>query len=334
MNLNVGKRNTISTMLLSMPILVFSAAASAEDGKGVLTIGLENDLFGAGGDAHYTHGTEITYVSDTYQPNWLQGFASALQMYDSGDDLRVGVSLGQQIFTPRDLKTSAPILNDRPYAGWLYLSFGLLTDTPNERIRKLNKLDLVVGVVGPQSHAEEVQRWVHDVTDSDTPEGWDNQLHNETTIDLQYQHEWILPLVGDSIDVVPRVALTLGTSQRYAGTGFTFRFGDGLSADAGPPLIRPNAAGTHYFQTSQSFYWYLFAGAHGRYVAHNIFLDGNTDGHSQSVDKKHWVAEAQGGLVMGWSNWRFTLTEIYRSREFQHQDEPDEFGALTVSYRF
>lgn len=320
--------------LLSIPLWGIAAAANAEDGKGVLTIGLENDIFGAGSDAHYTHGTEITYISDTYQPKWLHGLAGGLQLYDSGDDLRVGVSLGQQIFTPRNLKTSSPILNDRPYAGWLYLSFGLLTDTPNERIRKLNKLDLVVGVVGPQSHAEEVQRWVHEITDSDTPEGWDNQLHNETTIDLQYQHEWIVPLIADNVDVVPRVALTLGTSQRYAGTGFTFRIGNGLSADAGPPLIRPNAAGTHYFQTQKSFYWYVFAGAHGRYVAHNIFLDGNTDGESQGVDKKHWVAEAQGGLVAGWSNWRFTLTEIYRSREFEHQDEPDEFGALTVSYRF
>jgi len=328
------KSRTTASAAMLLPLLGAALTSYAEDGKGVLTIGLENDLFGAGKDSHYTHGTEITYISDTYQPHWLENVASVLQLYNEGDDLRVGVSLGQQMYTPRDIRTPTPILTDRPYAGWMYLSFGLLTDTPSQRIRNLNKLDLVVGVVGPQSHAEEVQRWVHKVTDSDTPEGWDNQLHNETTIDVQYQHEWIIPLIENNLDVVPRVAVTLGTSQRYAGTGLTFRLGSGLSADAGPPLIRPNAAGSHYFQTAQSFYWYLFVGAHGRYVAHNIFLDGNTDGDSQSVDKKHWVAEAQGGVAMGWQNWRLTLTEIYRSREFKHQDEPDEFGAVTLSYRF
>lgn len=331
------KKNIVQMLLvpfLGLGSFMQSGVVIAEDGKGVLTIGLENDLFGSGGDSHYTHGTEITYVTDTYQPQWLKGFASALQLYDEGDDLRVGWTLGQQMYTPSNLEETALVLDDRPYAGWMYLSFGLLTETTDQRIRELNKLELIVGVVGPHSQAEEVQKWVHEITDSDEPKGWDNQLHNETTVDLQYQHEWIVPIVSNHFDVVPRVGAMVGTSQRYAGGGFTFRLGDGLNADAGPPLIRPNAAGSHYFQTSQSFYWYLFVGGHGRYVDHNIFLDGNDDGDSHSVDKKDWVAEAQGGIVMGWNRWRFTLTEIYRSREFKDQEEPDEFGSLTISYRF
>ncbi|HEY3699135.1 MAG TPA: lipid A-modifier LpxR family protein, partial [Spongiibacteraceae bacterium] len=49
---------------------IFCMTAQAEDGKGALTVALENDLFGAGTDKHYTHGTEISYVSDTYQQDW------------------------------------------------------------------------------------------------------------------------------------------------------------------------------------------------------------------------------------------------------------------------
>ena len=38
---------------------------------------------------------------------------------------RVGVSFGQNIYTPNDTFTSQPIYNDRPYAAWLYASFAL-----------------------------------------------------------------------------------------------------------------------------------------------------------------------------------------------------------------
>ncbi|MDB6060827.1 MAG: hypothetical protein JWM78_930 [Verrucomicrobiaceae bacterium] len=319
-------------LLLVSPLM--AGFVYAEDSKGALTVGLDNDLFGGGTDEHYTHGTEITYVSDTLQPEWLKGFASGLALYDEGDELRIGFSLGQQMFTPADVSRRDLIVNDRPYAGWLYASVGMFTDSKAGRFRSINQLELIIGEVGPNSYAEDTQKLIHRITDSKQPKGWDNQLHNEITADLQYQHEWILPLVENYIDVVPRVAASLGTSQRNVGAGLTFRFGDGLSADVGPPLIRPSAAGSHYFKSDQSFYWYLFAGAQGRYVAHNIFLDGNTDGDSHSVDKKEWVGEVQGGLVMGWQDWRFTLTEIYRSREFDGQDDPDEFGSIAVSYRF
>src|SRR5690606_18493192 len=101
------------------------------------------------------------------------------------------------------------------------------------------------------------------------------------------QREWIMPLLP-GVDVVPRIGTTLGSSQRNAGLGFTLRFGSGLGSDAGPPLIRPAATGSHFFHAEQPFYWYLFAGAHGRYVDYNVFLDGNRDGDSHSVEREDW----------------------------------------------
>lgn len=335
-------RNAVLALsVMTLGSVAMSVPAMAEDGdgigdsKGALTLALENDLFGTGSDGHYTHGSEISYVSDTYQPDWLKSFASGIGLYSQGDDLRTVWSLGQQIYTPNDISRSDLIVNDRPYAGWLYTSFGMFTDSQQRStVRNINKLELIVGVVGPQSGAENAQKRIHKWTDSTRPEGWDNQLHDETTVDLQYQHEWIIPLVSNYIDIVPRVGTTLGTSQRNAGAGFTFRIGSGLNADAGPPLIRPSAAGSQYFKSGQSFYWYVFAGAQGRYVWEDIFLDGNEDGNSHSVDKKHWVGDVQGGLVVGLENWRITMTEIYRSREFEGQADPDQFGSLAVSYRF
>lgn len=312
---------------------VSAGVVNADDYKGSLTVALENDLFGGGSDKHYTHGTELTYVSDTYQPEWFLHAASLLPFYQTTADTRLVVSLGQQIYTPADIKREIPDSNDRPYAGWLYTSFGLVTDQ-RARSHYVDKLEIVVGLVGPDSGAESVQKRVHKWVDSEEPKGWDYQLDSEVTFDLQYQREWTVPLIQNNLDIVPRAAITLGTARRDLGTGFTLRLGSGLDSDFGPPLIRPAAAGMQYFKPKQGFYWYVFAGAHGRYVQHNIFLDGNTDGNSPSVDKEHWVGELQGGLVLGWENWRATLTEVLRTREFEGQQDPDEFGAVSISYRF
>lgn len=328
-----------STVCHSLMIAVAALAAPVsqvkadEDYKGSFTVALENDLFGGGSDKHYTHGTELTYVSDTYQPEWLLQAASILPFYQTNADTRLVVSLGQQIYTPADIKAEIPDSNDRPYAGWLYTSLGLVTDQ-RARSHYVDKLEVVLGLVGPDSGAESVQKRVHKWVDSPQPQGWDYQLDSEVTFDLQYQREWTLPLIDNIFDVVPRMAITLGTARRDLGTGFTLRLGSGLDSDFGPPLIRPAAAGMQYFKAKQSFYWYIFAGAHGRYVQHNIFLDGNTDGHSPSVDKKNRVGEVQGGFVLGWENWRVTLTEVMRTREFEKQQDPDEFGAVSISYRF
>lgn len=317
----------IAALLLLAP-LVFAA-----DSKGTLTAALENDLFGAGEDEHYTHGTEISYVSDTYMPRWFRSGVSWLPFVDEGDELRLVWTLGQQIYTPNDVSREDLIVEDRPYAGWLYTSVGLLADSRQRSARHIDKLDFILGIVGPDSGAESVQRQVHKWTDSREPRGWDNQLDDEVTFDVQYQREWMVPLIDDHVDIVPRMAINLGTAMRDAGIGFTLRFGSGIASDFGPPLIRPSAAGSQYFKPNQRFYWYLFAGAHGRYVEHNIFLDGNDDGDSHSVDKEEWVGDVQAGAVMGWGNWRVTLTNIIRSREFEGQDQPDEFGAIAISYR-
>lgn len=311
---------------------VLAPTAWSEDGKGALTFAFENDLFGAGTDRHYTHGTEFTYVSDTYQPQWLLTAASWMPFFDTNTETRLVTTLGQQIYTPADISKRELIPDDRPYAGWLYLSVGLLND--NRATRSfIDQLDVVVGQVGPDSGAESVQRTVHKWIDSDEAKGWDNQLHNETTVDLQYQRSWMLPLIDNNLDIVPRAAFTLGTARRDIQTGFTVRLGSGISSDFGPPLMRTNAAGSQYFKPNQSFYWYLFGGANGRYVEHNIFLDGNTDHDSHSVRKNSFVGDLQAGLVMGVGNWRVTLTEIWRSREFEGQDDADEFGAIALTYR-
>ncbi|MCA1605284.1 MAG: lipid A deacylase LpxR family protein, partial [Acidobacteria bacterium] len=71
-----------------------------------------------------------------------------------------------------------------------------------------------------------------------------------------------------------------------------------------------------------------------RFIAYNIFLDGNADGDSLSVDKEPLVADIQVGAVgtIGWLHLAYT--HVYRTQEFEEQDRGDRFGAISLSAKF
>ncbi|GAB2189204.1 lipid A deacylase LpxR family protein [Sessilibacter sp. MAH1] len=332
------RKKTLHKKKIATAILVLLSAYSitsyGADRKGTVSISFENDLFGPGEDDNYTHGSQISYVSDTYMPHWAQRAAEKLSYDTNYTDIRYVTTIGQQIYAPADISRSELIEDDRPYAGWLYFSAGLLADSNEGKYRTLDKSEIIVGLVGPDSGAEAAQKTAHKLVGVQRPEGWDNQLHNEFTLDIQFQRQWMIPILDNRIDVVPQINTILGSSNRSVGTGATFRIGKGVNADYGPPLLRPSATGSNYFNNHQDFYWYFFTGVFGRYVEHNIFLDGNTDGNSHSVDKNEWIGDVQLGLVAGAGDWRVTFTNIIRSHEFEKQTEGDAFGSIGVSYRF
>jgi hypothetical protein len=78
----------------------------------------------------------------------------------------------------------------------------------------------------------------------------------------------------------------------------------------------------------------VFAGLEGRAVLYNIFLDGNTFTDSHSVDKETWVGDVQAGVVVQWNRFRITYTQIFRTKEFEGQDDGDLYGSVSLSYRF
>ena len=319
--------------IIALAIALSVSQAQAADAKGSFSVSIENDVFSTGGDNNYTHGTEFTYVSDTYMPRWLTRIAAELNLDPPEVELRSVTNLGQKIFTPEDIENVELIPDDRPYAGWLYLSSGLIADSYRGSVRRLAKLQFILGWVGPSSLADTVQTNFHRALGFRDPNGWQHQLHDEPTFDIQYQNQWMIPLLDDHIDIIPQVNTILGSSTRFLGTGFTFRIGNRITSDYGPPLIRPSASGSHYFKPHGSTYWYLFAGAFGRYMEHNLFLDGNGDGDSHSVDRIPWVGDLQMGLVFGWKNWRITLTNVIRTKEFEEQDNSDAFGAFGITVR-
>lgn len=251
------------------------------------------------------------------------------------DRLYYSVALGQNMYTPSDIETTDIIRTDRPYAGWLYLEFGVTAETDDGY--EVVKLD--IGMVGPASLAGRTQRWWHGVIDSPIPQGWQHQLPNEPGLNLYYTRgiriaPWELGEKGGlALDVTPHWGFALGNVHTYAAGGITFRAGTDLTRDMGaPPRIQPSLPGSDYF-AGQEVDIYLFAGAEVRAVARNIFLDGTWRSHKHHVSKKPALLEAQVGVVAFAGPLRLAFTNAFRTSEY-NGSQRHRYSAMTVSFRF
>ena len=322
--------------------LLWAEPSVADDPGYIISLQFENDFFGGGTDQHFTHGTRIECLSPPIQ--WISDAADKLPWFNSQRaqsdtrgalKARASVSIGQSIYTPEDTFTAQLIQDDRPYAGWLYLGFGLVANQGSERY---DKLALELGMVGPSSLAEDVQTFWHSLFGLHVPEGWDNQLNNEPGVVLYYEQARRFDpkkvLFDLEFDVIPHFGGSIGNVFTYGAAGFIMRLGSGLAENFGLPRIRPSLPGGAYFRPGKGINWYIFAGLQGRAVLRNIFLDGNTFSDSHSVDKKVFVGDLQAGLTVQFHRFRFGYTQIFRTREFEGQESGDIFGSLSLSYHF
>lgn len=303
-----------------------------------LSFSFENDAIGGGTDENYTSGFRLTYFDvETPMPPIIDELADAIPTFDINQTTSTFFTIGQSLFTPQDITVSSNQQNDRPWAGYLYGSVGLVTIEKNH----LDELEFTAGVIGPAALGKQTQKFVHEhITDSDIPQGWGNQLKNEPAANLSWRRRWPVwktENIGDlRFRVEPNINVSLGNVYTYAGTGATLTVGpfDDRLQDT-PPRVQPAMAGTGFFDTPDNkFSWYLFAGLDGRVMGRNIFLDGNTFRDSHDVDKKYLVGDANAGVAFTYDDYRLSYTLNYRTKEFDGQDDPSVFGSVTLTTRF
>jgi lipid A 3-O-deacylase len=321
-------------LLYSSPLWATDATRTEEDDKDIFNLIFENDVF-AGTDHGYTNGVRAAWLSsETNTPDWAKWTANNLLPLSKDGNKRISLAVGQSMFAPDNLAATTPVPGDRPYAGWLYGSVGMVSDTG----KTLDNAVLTVGVVGPQSYAEQTQKIVHAAIGSPRPNGWNYQLKTEPGVNLAYERKWrglyeASPF-GVGVDVMPHVAATLGNVDTNASVGATFRLGYDLPADYGPPRIRPSLPGSDFFIPTKEFGGYLFTTVEERAVGRNIFLDGNTFEDSVHVNKEIFVSSLQLGAAVTYGAARLSYTHVLMTREFTTEKGHPQFGALTFSCRF
>jgi len=307
----------------------------------VLTIIEENDL-AVDTDRHYTQGFKISYLqADGDVPRWALRLSQRLPALGASWPVtKFGYHFGQSIFTPADLNATQPLKNDRPYAGWLYTGLilqrrGTLGERP-----VLESFQLDVGIIGPDSLAEDAQKRVHEFRGFDTPKGWRNQLHDEPGLALKYQRSWLLSPAREGpryFDFIPQAGLSVGNVETSLRGGATARAGWNLPDDFGHSTISsltPTQGGWSPNREVPRWGAYVFAGAEARTVLYTAFLDGNLFRHSPHVEREPWVAEVKSGVVAVLNCLEVAVTYVYRTPEFRGQQKDLGYGSVSLTVKF
>lgn len=325
-----------SFALAAMMTGLSSAQAAAPQGGWTYNALVDNDSFAHISDRHYTNGLYFSATSGARtECATCAWFADNLMLPNADPTTyRYGFFLGQSILTPEDLSLSIPDPTDRPYGGWLYLGARVYREGGNV----LDRLEAKLGVVGPSSGADAVQRWWHAMKlwGGVPPQGWRHQLKDEPGIVLTGQRIWRVTLLPDpfGIDLLPEANISLGNIFTYAAAGITLRVGQNLRADWGPPRVEPGIVGSDFIdeRALAPVAWYGYVAVEGRAFARNLFLDGNTYKHGPSVDKEAFVADFTTGAAFLWDWFSLRVSYTERTQEFKTQRNNDQFFSVGLSF--
>lgn len=334
-----------TTMVVSAFFAPETACSRQGDDGWTFHLTTENDAFATGGtDYQYTFGTNLSWVSpglDDYgeiMPGWTLPAIGILPFVNTpGETKNIAFSLGQKIFTPPDISTTALQINDRPYAGWLYVAMTL--HSKNETV--LDSLELQLGTTGPWAMGDKMMAAGHNIFDAKDANGWHHQLENEPGLEFLYQRKIMFfelgGYTGPGIDWIGHYGAALGNVEVSANSGLTFRLGWNIPRDFGTNQMRiagDNAIAMAGGSPGSGSGFHLFVRAQGRAIAWDLFLDGNTFAESHRVDKRHFVGEASAGAIFDSAGLKLSYEFIVQTKEYMNQPKRHKFGVISISYAF
>jgi len=349
-----------------LPVIFLSLSAFTAFGAEVLTLDrlpptrlrfgsvsfyTENDKYFAGTDRNYTNGFKLSFLTTDLQsltddpvPPALQQLARAFgRLVPPGRDYKLGLALGQNLYTPADTAATAYLPHDRPYAAWLYASAAFqVYQAPRvfasgwRAIGRLDTLEFSAGLIGPGALGRQAQNSFHALIGAAHANGWPNQIHNEPGLEVAYERKYRVATPhardGWGADLIPHAGVTLGNIFAFANAGAEVRAGYRLPADFGTNLIRPS--GDSNSQRRPDWSCFAFAAVDGRAVARDATLQGNSFRASAGIGHEPLVGDLLGGFAVGTRHWQFTYSEAARSREFDGQPQRSVFGSISATFYY
>ncbi len=322
--------------------------------QGIWNLTHENDWF-IYSDRDFTGNLRLAYTTPNASdwshlpaPSWLGTAFNHFSFIDSttAQDA-VGAYANLNMYTPDVLTLNPPNPRDHPYAGWTSVGYDMIRQSANRRaIFEVN-----LGLVGPTSGGEQLQKSFHSLIGSTQPAGWAYQIKDEPVLQLTYRQDWrpsFLTNLGSSnsgainYDVIGHIVGTAGNGFDYAATGLLARLGYHLPADYGAARPRLGEIESAPVQDAgapapENNWAYLCLGAEARAVARDITVDGNTfttNSYSQ-VNHAPFVAEYYGGMAVEYGWFRGSFLIVYESHTFNTQPQAGQWrGVLSLGVAF
>ncbi|NUY81429.1 lipid A deacylase LpxR family protein [Flavobacterium sp. MAH-1] len=280
----------------------------------------ENDLYTSSvNDKYYTNGIEFYYKylsSDT--------IGKAVKKINE-------VRIGQYIYNPQTVKAADPGVHDRPFAGYLFGQFQKGWFYKKESVFKLTAQ---VGVIGPSSMAEEVQRGIHGIFNYKPVQGWDYQIHD--LIALQLNAFYSNPILkSEYIDLHAKANVFGGTA--FVGTNASL-----LSRISLKPLLdiydsALYGASVNFdpdaFKNQSEFFFYIAPGFN--YQAYDATIEGSMFNDDSPITwdlvRARFIGEA--GFKYRKNQWDLSYAFVYRGKEVDNWvNKGYFFGSIQVAW--
>jgi hypothetical protein len=261
--------------------LPVDAHAEAEPSVSGVRVQIDNDLFAGGErDRDYTGGFAVSFSGTSARDRYLS-LDSALGAIDAfvspldATTTRHARQIGLMVFTPRDVLSSAPVQNDRPYASLLFSTNGRVRVEADDRTAW--STSLTVGVLG-LSLTERLHGAVHELVGSEHPQGYEHQISAGGEPTARYalaRHYLLVAHPTSRLDVKATVQGSVGYLTETS-AALTMRFGHFDSAwwSFAPELTDYIAATTPIDAEASGAETYMYAGVRVKARAYNAFLQG------------------------------------------------------------
>ncbi|MET0321704.1 MAG: lipid A deacylase LpxR family protein [Duganella sp.] len=299
----------ITVALISLSALTLAGSAAAEDRH--LSVMLQNDVFAGHDGGGYTNGLAVSYLRSTSQdetdiaPQWL--LAPVAPFFGMGPATLAATSVNQIMITPRDITRKEPNPMDAPYLGALWVRAGQVSVQGDIA----DTLNINLGMIGPASGARQAQTFIHRITGSSRPEGWDSQVSNRLLFGVE-RYRAVRFASGDGASAAPAGdaivlgGVAAGNLLSSVGGSVLLRYGTSLQrsyassvrmlARSGDPLIFGRG-------------WMVYGGVHAdHFFAHaGISNDLPPGGTRAELRKSQLLGLA--GIAYGWgeSSLSFSL---------------------------
>lgn len=291
--------------------LVFSASAQQISNTALyrnvsspkyFRIHYENDYFSEA-DIYYTQGINLEYV----HPEIGNFLTSKLLIQSTSKEIKYGIALEHEGYTPTSITHPEILLGDRPFAACLFLkTFSIINDaTRKERISS----SLNMGVIGPMAGGKEIQEGIHRLINYTLPLGWQNQIQNDLILNYQVEYERGFFSLPDYLLLSAKAGARVGTFNTKVSAGFILMAG--LFDD---PF-------TNFSKQKRKNQVYLYAEPLLNVVGHDATLQGglfNTSPYTISSNQiNRFVFQGNAGIVFKIKTLQLEYFQSYITKEFE-----------------
>ncbi|OYQ38344.1 hypothetical protein CHU92_05565 [Flavobacterium cyanobacteriorum] len=312
----------MARLLLIATLLTYNFAAAQRPSEiGVIT---DNDLYTSWeNDQYYTAGLEVFY-------RYL-GTHSNPKLAKRITEFRIG----QYIYNPQTSQPKDINYHDRPFAGYLFAEAGINKFFLSEDVLKVN---FQIGVVGPESQAEAVQKGLHYLLGYKRVRGWEYQIKTNPALQagMFYSKKILKTRFYQKTDVHITAGLEAGTIWTGVSVGALARVSlkDILlpvydSSLYGAALDKDPAK----YKGRREFYLYFWPMVN--YQAYDATIQGSLFNETSPVTFGliPFRFNAEAGIKYRRNNWNLSYSFNYRGKELSNIVITGYYyGSISVSY--